>query len=150
MCRLKFTVMKYIHHHFTNSIQKHYNTHKEPSAMKTYLNPNCRKIKGSHNLLITCAYCKTFISKYQKVGETNLVKMYNERIIERSIDFSPYKTKNIIKNSYKSIKPAYFGKKNGHLKWNIWTPITAYWNTLDLITQNTTVGASHPWVAIFL
>ena len=75
---------------FTNSIQKYYNTHKEPRTMKTYINPNCRKIRGSHNLSITCAYCKTFIAKYQKVGETNLVKMYNERIIEGSIDFSLY------------------------------------------------------------
>jgi len=58
--------------------------------MNVYENPNCKKIRGSHILSITCAYCKTFIAKYQKVGETNLVKMYNERIIEGSIDFSLY------------------------------------------------------------
>ena len=58
--------------------------------MSVYENPNCKKVRGSHILSITCAYCKTFIAKYQKVGETNLIKMYNERIIEGSIDFSLY------------------------------------------------------------
>ena len=58
--------------------------------MKIYENPNCKKVRGSHILEITCAYCKHFIAKYQKVGESNLVKMYNDRIIEGSIDFSQY------------------------------------------------------------
>jgi uncharacterized Zn finger protein (UPF0148 family) len=53
-----------------------------------YKNPNCRKVKGSHILEITCAYCGFLIANYQKVGETNLVKMYNDRIIEGTIDFS--------------------------------------------------------------
>ena len=39
---------------------------------------------------VTCAHCKTFIAHYQKVGESNFVKMYNDRIIEGSIDFSQY------------------------------------------------------------
>ena len=58
--------------------------------MKIYKNPNCRRIRGSHILDISCAYCKCFIARYQKVGESNLVKMYNERIIEGTIDFSQY------------------------------------------------------------
>jgi len=56
--------------------------------MKIFKNPNCRKVKGSHDLEISCAYCEYLIARYQKVGETNLVKMYNERIIEGTIDFS--------------------------------------------------------------
>jgi hypothetical protein len=59
-------------------------------CMDVYKNPNCRKIKGSHLLEVSCAYCKFFIAKYQKVGESNFVKMYNDRIIEGTIDFSKY------------------------------------------------------------
>jgi hypothetical protein len=55
-----------------------------------YSNPNCKKVRGCHILDVSCAYCKCFIAKYQKVGETNLVKMYNDRIIEGSVDFSQY------------------------------------------------------------
>ena len=58
--------------------------------MKIYTNPNCKKIRGSHILEVSCAHCKCFIAKYQKVGESNFVKMYNDRIIEGSIDFSQY------------------------------------------------------------
>jgi len=53
-------------------------------------NPNCKKVRGSHILEVTCAHCKTFIAHYQKVGESNLVKMYNDRIIEGIVDFSQY------------------------------------------------------------
>ena len=58
--------------------------------MKTYKNPNCKKIRGSHLLEVSCAFCKHFIALYQKVGESNFVKMYNDRIIEGSLDFSLY------------------------------------------------------------
>jgi len=58
--------------------------------MKLYKNPNCRKIRGSHVLAVSCAHCKTFLAHYQKVGQSNFVKMYNDRIIEGSIDFSQY------------------------------------------------------------
>ena len=60
------------------------------TLMKVYQNPNCRRIRGSHVLEIYCAFCRCFIAKYQKVGESNLVKMYNDRIIEGAIDFSLY------------------------------------------------------------
>jgi len=53
-------------------------------------NPNCKKIRGSHILAVSCAYCKTFIAHYQKVGESNFVKMYNDRIIDGVLDFSEY------------------------------------------------------------
>lgn len=39
---------------------------------------------------VHCAYCKQFIARYQKVGKSNFVKMYNDRIIEGTIDFSLY------------------------------------------------------------
>ena len=39
-------------------------------------------------MAVSCAYCKAFIAHYQKVGETNFVKMYNDRIIDGVIDFS--------------------------------------------------------------
>ena len=58
--------------------------------MEVFKNPNCKKVRGSHLLEITCAYCKHFIANYQKVGESNLVKLYNDRIIDGSIDFSQY------------------------------------------------------------
>ena len=58
--------------------------------MKIFTNPKCKKIRGSHLLEVSCAYCKCFIAIYQKVGESNFVKMYNDRIINGSIDFSEY------------------------------------------------------------
>jgi len=60
------------------------------TIMKVFKNPNCVKVKNSHVLEICCAYCKCLISRYQKVGNSNLVKMYNERIIDGTIDFSEY------------------------------------------------------------
>ena len=59
-------------------------------VMKIYKNPNYKKVRGSHILEISCAHCKAFIARYQKVGESNLVKMYNDRIIEGAVDFSQY------------------------------------------------------------
>ena len=56
--------------------------------MLMYKNPNCKKVRGSHILDVSCAYCKCFIARYQKVGESNFVKMYGDRIIEGTIDFS--------------------------------------------------------------
>lgn len=58
--------------------------------MDIYANPDCKKVRGSHVLEIGCAYCKCFIANYQKVGESNLVKMYNERIIDGSVNFSEH------------------------------------------------------------
>ena len=58
--------------------------------MKIIPNPNCKKVRGSHVLEVSCARCKTFIANYQKVGESNFVKMYNERIIDGVIDFSQH------------------------------------------------------------
>ncbi len=53
-----------------------------------YKNPNYRKARGSHILLVSCGYCKTDIAKYQKVGRGNLFRMYTDRIIKSSIDLS--------------------------------------------------------------
>ena len=58
--------------------------------MKIYKNPDCKKIKGSHILEITCANCKGLIAHYQKAGAGGLLRMYHERIIEGSVDFSQY------------------------------------------------------------
>ena len=58
--------------------------------MEIYPNPNCKKVRGSHLLEVRCAYCQSFIATYQKVGASNFVKMYNERIVEGSLDFSLY------------------------------------------------------------
>jgi len=55
-----------------------------------YQNPNCRKIRKSHVLVVSCAHCHAFIARYQKVGKSNFVKMYNERIIDGVYDFSKY------------------------------------------------------------
>ena len=40
--------------------------------MEIYKNPNCKKVRGSHILEVTCAYCKCFIANYQKVGEIEM------------------------------------------------------------------------------
>lgn len=58
--------------------------------MDIYKNANCKKVRGSHILAVSCAYCDCFIANYQKVGESNFVKMYEERIIDSSIDVSKY------------------------------------------------------------
>ena len=58
--------------------------------MRMIPNTNCKKIRGSHILAVSCAQCKTLIANYQKVGESNFVKMYNERIISGVLDFSQY------------------------------------------------------------
>ncbi len=60
------------------------------AVVEIYENPNSKKVRGSHVLEITCAHCKCFIANYRKVDEGNLVKMYNERIINGSIDFSQF------------------------------------------------------------
>ena len=56
--------------------------------MEVFKNPYCTKVRGSYILAISCAYCKCFIANYQKVGESNLVKLYNDQIIDGSVDFS--------------------------------------------------------------
>ncbi|MCL2015453.1 MAG: hypothetical protein FWG68_04320 [Defluviitaleaceae bacterium] len=58
--------------------------------MEIIANKNCRKVRGSHVLAVSCAKCKTFIANYQKVGESNFVKMYNDRIIDGILDFTEY------------------------------------------------------------
>jgi len=60
------------------------------NKIEIYKNPNYKKVRGSHILEVSCAYCKCFIANYQKVGESGFVKMYNDRIIDGSIDFSKY------------------------------------------------------------
>ncbi len=56
--------------------------------MQIYINEHCKKVKGSHILEIKCGVCKSFIATYRKVGESNLVKMYSERIIKSVIDLN--------------------------------------------------------------
>jgi uncharacterized Zn finger protein (UPF0148 family) len=58
--------------------------------MEIFVNLNGRKVRGSHVLEIACARCKCFIAHYRKVGESNLVKIFNERIIDSSIDVSQF------------------------------------------------------------
>lgn len=58
--------------------------------MEIYKNKKCQKVRGSHILEVSCAYCKCFIARYQKVGHSNFMKMYNERIIEGTVDFAEY------------------------------------------------------------
>lgn len=53
-----------------------------------YENTNCKKMKGSYLLSISCGSCKTNLLKYQKVGKGNILKLHIDRIIEGFIDFS--------------------------------------------------------------
>ena len=78
--------------------------------MKIYPNSNCRKVKGSHLLEISCGHCKAFIATYQKVGNSNLVKMYNDRIIDGSIDFSAYHGAIFCPNCQQQIATRYMTK----------------------------------------
>jgi uncharacterized Zn finger protein (UPF0148 family) len=57
---------------------------------KVFTNLNARKVRGSHVLEISCAHCGCHICRYRKVGESNLVKLYNERIVDGTIAFSQY------------------------------------------------------------
>jgi len=59
-------------------------------SLNLITNPNYKKVRGSHTLEVSCAYCKTIIAHYQKVGESNFVKMYNDRIVSGVIDFSEH------------------------------------------------------------
>lgn len=52
-----------------------------------YKNPNYKKIRGSHILIVSCGNCKTDIAKYQKLGRGNLLRMHIERIIKCSLDY---------------------------------------------------------------
>lgn len=53
-----------------------------------YENPNCRNVRGSHILFVSCGYCKTDIAEYQKEGRGNLLRMHINRIKRSSIDMS--------------------------------------------------------------
>lgn len=51
-------------------------------------NPNCKKVKGSYMLLISCGFCKTQLVKYQKLGKGGLLRMHIDRIVESSVDLT--------------------------------------------------------------
>jgi len=57
--------------------------------MEVFKNPNCRKVRGSHVLEVTCAYCKSFIAHYQKVGSGGFVKMYHGLLEDYFVDSFP-------------------------------------------------------------
>ena len=97
-----------------------------------FKNPHCRKVRGAHLLNISCGGCKAFIALYQKVGESNLVKMYIDRIVEASVNlerpagaiFCPncnvqlatkYTVKADKKEAYRLV-PSSFNKKKAHLR----------------------------------
>ena len=82
----------------------------EKTSMSIYKNPNCKKVRGSHVLEVSCAYCKCFIANYRKVGETNFVKMYADRIIDGVIDFSLYHGAIICPNCNERIATRYITK----------------------------------------
>ena len=79
-------------------------------TMEIIKNSNCRKVRGSHVLEVVCGYCKTFIANYQKVGESNFVKMYNDRIIDGCVDFSLYHGAIICPNCNARIATRYMTK----------------------------------------
>lgn len=53
-----------------------------------YENEYCKKTKNSHIMIITCAHCKNYIAKYQKVGKGSLINMYVERIVNQSFNIN--------------------------------------------------------------
>lgn len=78
--------------------------------MQVYDNPNCKKIRGSRLLDIYCAYCKQYIATYQKVGGSNFVKMYNDRIVKGSLDFTRYHGAIYCPNCHEKIATRYMTK----------------------------------------
>ena len=44
--------------------------------MKIYPNLNCNKVRGSHVLLVSCAYCKTFIAHYNTKPAPEILEMF--------------------------------------------------------------------------
>jgi len=87
--------------------------------MKIYQNPNYKKVRGSHLLEVYCAYCKCFIAKYQKVGESNFVKMYHDRIIEGAIDFSLYHGAIVCPNCGERIATRYITKMDRQVAYRL-------------------------------
>ncbi|NLX71422.1 MAG: hypothetical protein GX024_11160 [Clostridiales bacterium] len=67
---------------------KEMNTPFRKGVCLVYKNPDYKKVKNSFILLVSCGYCKTDIAEYQKVGKGNLLRMYTDRIIKGSIDWS--------------------------------------------------------------
>ena len=55
-----------------------------------YKNPNFRKVRGSHILIISCGNCKTDIARYQKQGRGNLLRMHVDRIVESEVELSKH------------------------------------------------------------
>ena len=53
-----------------------------------YKNPDYKKARGGHIILVSCGYCKTDVARYQKVGKGRLLRMYVDRIVESSVDLS--------------------------------------------------------------
>lgn len=53
-----------------------------------YENPHYRKPKGSRRIIVACAYCKTDIALYDKVGPGGLLRMYTDRIVQAAVDLS--------------------------------------------------------------
>ncbi len=51
-----------------------------------YTNKYYKKIKKAYILTISCAHCKEYVITYQKVGRSNLVKMYLDRIVDSAVD----------------------------------------------------------------
>lgn len=87
--------------------------------MIIYKNDNCKKVRGSHILEITCAYCKSFIAHYKKIGESNLVKMYEERIIDSIIDLNEYHGAIFCSECQNRIATRYITKMGGKVAYRL-------------------------------
>ncbi len=87
--------------------------------MKAYVNNDCKKIRKSHILEINCAYCQTFLARYQKVGKSNLVKMYYERIIESSVRLDSFPKILICPGCGKRIATRYTTKKDKKIAYRL-------------------------------
>lgn len=87
--------------------------------MVIYKNDNCKKVRNSHVLEIKCAYCKAFIAHYFKVGNSNLVKMYEERIIESIVDLNVYNGAIFCNNCNNRIATRYMGKRDNKVLYRL-------------------------------
>jgi len=58
--------------------------------MEIHKNPNFKKVRGSHILEVSAPIANVLLHNIRKLAKVTSLKMYNERIIEGSIDFSLY------------------------------------------------------------
>lgn len=93
-----------------------------------YKNPFCKKIRGSHILIVSCGFCKQDIAKYQKLGRGNLLRMHIDRIIKGAVDFGKKPKALICPNCGEQLANRIFHKRK---RKDVYRMIRARFNTRE-------------------